>query len=479
MIINGTYIQGPSGVFAERLSSAGSASQLSVTGTGTTQLGGVLNLVFLPDNTITAGDTFTIIQTDGSYSLSGKFASITNSSPGLVPHVKYVLGPNGEVILSFTFPVPTPIIGLASSYAGGFLQTVLSDINHINSQITLRMENLRRNFGAPSSNSNKRLAARAERNPSNLVASAGDNFIARNPQTQEKQEQLRREVTQEEKKYPLNLYFGPTGRAAGDLHTRKDQPGLNYWSAGALAGLDYAFSQVGLGFMADYERTEAHAKQHWGKITIDEFHASLYSTYAPSCLPALAFNGIVGGAYELYFIKRNAGTPSDERVAKGTPHGSAFDALFGVEYALGNRFQVIPLANVQYVYLHTQKYEEHNAGTFDMEVRSQRIKSLRSSLGLRMNYNWECSNVSFVPEIYGEWQREYLNKRRHIRFESVELDVPSETLIMPGSGRNIALAGVDLLFTLYKRFGIEGSYEFEYNSLYHYHFFYLGTNFRF
>ena len=264
MSINGTYIQGSGGTFTERLASASSASQISVTTTGTTQLDGTLDVVLASGNTVTVGDTFIIIQMGESNTLSGQFASIITNSTSLVPHVQYILGPNGEVILTFTSsvvpPGPSPVIGLASSYAGGFLQTVLSDINHINSQITLRMENLRRHFGASSARNNGRLATRAERDPKNLVASAGDNFIARSPQTQEKQEQLRREVTQEEKAYPLNLYFGPTGRAAGDLHTRKDQPGLNYWSAGALAGLDYAFSQVGLGFM-DSLRKSRSARQ--------------------------------------------------------------------------------------------------------------------------------------------------------------------------------------------------------------------------
>ena len=325
--------------------------------------------------------------------------------------------------------------GTDPSYAGGFIQAVLSGINHTNSHITLRMEDLRRRFipeRKDSAEENEgRVAARL--NPSNLTASNDDNFIALNPQTQEKQEQLRREVAEKEKERPWNFYFGPTGRASGEVHARKDQPGLDYWSAGALAGFDYAFSQVGVGLMVDYDRIEAHGKHQWGTVITDEFQASVYSTYAPACLPELALNGIVGGAYELYFIKRNTGTPSDHRIAKGTPHGESFDALLGVEYALASRqltgipkhLQVIPLANVQYAYLRAEHYEEHGAGAFDMEVRGQHIKSLRSSLGFRVNYAWEMTNFTFTPEIYGEWQREYLNNDRHLRFTPVEFTTPT------------------------------------------------------
>lgn len=477
MTITGSYTQGPAGTFTERLTSASSSSQLVVTGTGTTQLDGTLAVNFLSGNTISPSDSIVILQTDPSNTLSGQFATVTFNSSNLVPHVSYILGPNGEVILTFTTSMGGPT--LAPSYAGGFMETLISDINHINSQITQRMNNLHRRFKHASKRENANLAIRPERDPSQLTASSDSWLSFINPQTREKQEQLRREVASEANELPWNFYFGPTGRAFGDLHTRKDQPGLDYWSAGALMGFDYAFSQVGLGFMADYDRIEAHAKQHWGKITTDEFHASIYSTYVPKELNALALNGIVGGAYELNYIRRNTGTVSDPRVAVGTPHGAAFDALLGMEYAIGNRFQFIPLANAQYVYLRTQRYEEHGAGAFDMEVRSQRIKSLRSALGFRMNYTMERTNFSFVPEIYAEWQREFLNKSRHLRFTPVDFEVPSEILIMPGTGRNIALAGADFLFTFYKRYGIEASYEVEYNSLYHDHFFYLGTNFRF
>ncbi len=516
MTINGTYNQTASGIFLVDLSNTSTFSQLSVLNTA--NIDGTLEVDFLSGNTVKSGDSFVVLTAP---TLSGTFATtVYNNLPSnLIPHVQYIYAPSGEVILSFTSTGGGGgnVIGLATRYAGGYIETVLSDINHLNSHINLRMEELRRHFARSSSKGSaktktgrkgrtSRTAARVERNPSYLVASNDVNFIAPNgslvsspaspgmnlaqslhflpfgffnPQKKEKQEQLRRQVAEKQKDRPANFYFGATGRAGGNLRSRFDQPGLHYWSEGALMGFDYAFSHVGIGFMADYERIKTHAKQHWGKITVDEFHASLYSTYAPACLPRLAFNGIVGGAYEIYRIHRNTGFPSDKKVARGKPKGAAFDALFGMEYALGNRLQFIPLANVQYIYLRADGYKEHGAGAFDMRVSNQRVKSLRSALGFRLNYNWERTNFSFVPEIYGEWQREYLNKRRHIRLSSVELDLGPETLVMPGTDRNIALAGFDLLLTLYKRFGIEGSYELEYNNLYHDHFFYFGLNARF
>ncbi len=500
MTISGSYTQ--TGTLQVDLLNTSTFSQLNLMGTGATTLGGTLDIDFLAGNTVQAGEAFSVVQTGSTNDLSGTFGTLLfeNLPPSLVPHVQYIHGLNGEVLLSFTTTMAGPT--LPPSYAGGYLETLLSNINHINSHIGLRCEELRRHLAShkkaapePLSPPQKKIAtwdwhrwfsaAKPESFSIQHTTSKADNTLAMLPQKKEKVEQLRREVPKEPKEWPGNFYFGATGRE-GDLHTRDDQPGLSYWSAGALAGFDYAFSQAGLGFIANYERLDAHAHQHWGKITSDELHASLYSTYSPARVPELALNGIVGGGYEWYHIDRNTGTPADKHVATGKPHAIALDALFGIEYALVKRrnkiptgFELVPMASVQYVYLRADGYKEHHAGIFDMRVEHQKIKSLRSGLGLRLNHTCEGKNVTFVPEIYGEWQREFLNKHRHIRFTPVEFDVSSETLVMPGSGRNIALAGVDLLLTFYKRFGIEGSYEFEYNSLYHDHFAYFGLNVRF
>lgn len=455
MTISGSYIQTAQGTFTADLLNSSTFSQLSTVTNGPTELAGTLNVNFLPNNTVSVNDTFVIIKTTAN-DLSGTFSRITSNSPNLTPHVSYIFGFDGEVILSFTAAMPT-------TYAGGFIETVLSDINHLNSHALLRMEDLRRNFFEISSNY---LA--------NLTAST-KMLISQN----EKQEQLRREVVSTEKTTPGRIYFGPVARSSADLHTKNDQPGLEFWSIGGLVGFDYAFSEIGIGIMSEYERISAHAKQNWGKIEVDQFYACFYTTYAPICLPELALNAIVGGAYEKYYIKRNTGTAASPLVAFGKPSGFGVDGLFGLEYVIEKcLFQFIPLANVQYIYLKANSYQEHGAGPFDLNVGHQTVQSLRTSLGARVNYVFQKNCLVFIPEIYGSWQREYLNRHRHIGLALADLSLTSTTLIMPGTSRNIALGGVDLLFNYYQ-FSIEGNYEFEYNVLYHDHFFYVGVDYRF
>ena len=143
------------------------------------------------------------------------------------------------------------------------------------------------------------------------------------------------------------------------------------------------------------------------------------------------------------------------------------------------RLQIIPLVSIQYIHLNVKKYHEHGAGLFDLNFASQTAKSLRSTLGTRINYSWEWTNVVFTPELNLGWQREFFDKSRHVRFVPADFDVPTSSLTMPRSGRDVALAGVDFLVTFFDKYGLEASYDFEWNSLYRDHFFYIGCNFRF
>jgi hypothetical protein len=48
-----------------------------------------------------------------------------------------------------------------------------------------------------------------------------------------------------------------------------------------------------------------------------------------------------------------------------------------------------------------------------------------------------------------------------------------------GAGRNTFQAGLDLMFTMFNQYGIEVSYDFEWNKLFHDQAFYVGFNVEF
>lgn len=495
MTIQGSYTQ--SGTLVVNLLNPSAFSQLIVTSGnaafGKAQLAGNLEVAFSKGAKVLPGQTFAILQ--ANHGVTGMFSDLINFNiPNLLPHVEYF---PTFVLLSFT-PIATTYIN--------YFETLFASNNHINIRLGRQMEQLRNRF-SPTEITNrevkeersKRLYFLAEAQPSSQISpqltACADLSLPTNNQlaffrfgsTEQKQEQLRRVVTepQEEctERHPWNFYLGPTGDL-GHVFTKKDSTGFNYWSAGALTGFDYAFSQVGLGLLLNYDHIDGHGAHHWGKFEIDELHANLYATYAPKSLPEFAVNAILGGGYDWYDIHRNTGIETIPEVGKGSPRGSEFDALLGFEYAIQDhgmpeRLQIIPLVSLQYIHLNVQKYHEHGAGLFDLNFASQTAKSLRSTLGTRINYSWQWTNVVFTPELNLGWQREFFDKSRPVRFVPADFDVSSASLTMPRSGRDVALAGVDFLVTFFDQYGLEASYDFEWNSLYRDHFFYVGCNFNY
>ncbi len=279
-----------------------------------------------------------------------------------------------------------------------------------------------------------------------------------------------------------NIYFGPLG-TVGQVHSKNGQPGFDDWSVGGLFGFDYAFNQGGIGILVDYENINGSVHQHWGKFDINQAHASFYGTYVPKGARRLSFDAIVGGGYDWYQIRRH----TSGKTATGSPEGSEFDALVGLAYnAYGKqdscgpkRFQFTPMANVQYIYVNTLKYHEHNAGMNNFNVHSQYNKSLRTTLGTWMSYAAVWKNFSFTPELYLAWQREFAN-HNHAMFASPLVVVqPTQSLSVIGAGRNIYQGGLDFMFTMFNKYGLEISYDFEWNTLFHDNAFYVGFNVEF
>lgn len=93
-----------------------------------------------------------------------------------------------------------------------------------------------------------------------------------------------------------------------------------------------------------------------------------------------------------------------------------------------------------------------------------------------MNRTWTWTNTTFTPEINIAWQREYEDRNRHF---GIALFGLSNRILIAEPGRNTALGGIDLLWTFFDKYGVEASYDFEWNTHYMDHFFYLGCSFRF
>jgi hypothetical protein len=483
MTINGSYTQTGSGDLVINIQNSSSYSKLLISEAA--NLSGSLELAESPGANILPGDIYTILEANGG--VTGTFTTILDFSiPYLLPHTTYL--PNSVEV--FFTPIAQKYVNLS--------RPIFSSVNETNLRLTREMGRLRSHFTKPVkesvSASKKPLSSQdlpvhftMYQDDEPLSSLLDDELSYVEPQekaTEEKRERLTESLATPSER-PWNFYVGPKGQI-GNVLSGEDSQGYEQWSAGVFTGFDYAFSEVGIGFLAEYERIDARVGKKWGKFTIDNLHADVYATYAPSQLPEIALNAILGGGYEWYTIDRRIAT-QDSLTMKGTPKGAELDALLGIEYAFRKSgflafpqgLQIIPEASIEYMYLHIDDYSEKGTKFFTQHIAKQNSKSLRSNLGFRAQYTWEMKNVTISPEAHFGWEREFLDKARKVQFTPAEFQDAGFSLKIPKSGRNIALAGLDLFVTLFDRHGIDVGYDFEYNSQYHTHFLYMSYNVRF
>jgi uncharacterized protein with beta-barrel porin domain len=138
-----------------------------------------------------------------------------------------------------------------------------------------------------------------------------------------------------------------------------------------------------------------------------------------------------------------------------------------------------PMFNLQYIYQGIGGYKEQGAGASDLHFHNQGFQSLRSTLGTWVQYTWAWETFAFTQLFDLAWQREYLD--RHHTLHSTPRKGPghSGSTTIFGAGRDTMLTGIDFMFTFFKKYGIEASYDFEWNSLYRNNVFYVGFDLRF
>lgn len=442
-------------------------------------LDGALIVEALPTYVATAGDVIDLI-TAGT-KRTGMFSSVEllHFPDSVIPELMYK--PQAvELVFSET---------LGFNAIGSTPQLILSSVNETNQRVGRELFTLHERLLQRGSQA-KGTAVAINQTPyyeQQLTASRGrlmSREVGANQQVQEKEEQLSDRVAQNgtSKERPWRVYVGPTS-SFGSIDSKKDQAGLGYQSVGFFAGGDYAFQEWGLGFELDYEHISASAHKQAGHSNLDELHGSCYATWIPACLREFALNAIVGAGHDWYKIGRKAGPFQAPVRAVGTPSGNEFDTLAGFEYILSNtrwkampkNFQIVPIANIQYIYAHMDSYKEHGGGLYDLKVHKGSLKSLRSYLGSRFNHVARGSRVTFKSELDLGWQREYMNADQTWNVTTVNVpQTKKATSKAIGLGSNTFLLGLDGLLTIHECFQIEASYDYQWNSMQTNNSFYLG-----
>lgn len=478
LTVVGDYTQAAGGVLNINILNTGSYSQLSIIdttptmGAGSAMLNGTLNISILPGASITASDTFTLLQATGTAGLNGTtFPNVNyfNLPAGFTPILIY--DPDHFVMLSFLVPSSEAAAALEALFKYPYISgSVMSSVNQLNHMTRLRKL-------ACSGKMKNRTPKKTSKKKKTFPAWVKNKAEKIMPPRKEKKEDCEVGACEPRR---WNFYIEPLKFIGGKFNTRADEVGYNYWSLGGLVGFDYSSSTYGVGFLTVYDKIIENVYKHWGKVDIDDFHTSIYAKYTPEPVPRLAFNAIAGGGYQHHKIRRNVFFPGLEAKTKASPGGNEYDGSFEIEYTIGKfKAQLIPQASLQYIRVNIDKYTEHGGGIFNLKYKRQHLDSLRSTLGVKANYTVIRSNVTFTPEISINWQREFLFKEQSLRFSAAEFSGSSASLHMPAAGRNLLLAGAELFVDICNKYEIEAHYNYEWNELFQSNYLFLGLGFRF
>jgi outer membrane lipase/esterase len=139
------------------------------------------------------------------------------------------------------------------------------------------------------------------------------------------------------------------------------------------------------------------------KVEGDVYSYSLYSTYANP--QGFHLDGLVRVGWHDYTGKRNKGIRSDFT-------GNDYAASLGGGYDLQfKQLTVNPFVRYDYVHFTTNGYQETGvpgSGTL-FNIGRQDVDSMRTALGLELNYALSTHWGVITPVLGAEWQHEYMN----------------------------------------------------------------------
>lgn len=476
-----SFTQNPSGTLAIDYTSPGSPSQLFMTGAA--DIGGTLSIA------TTAGAAYpttpvTIIQAN---SIAGQFAKFTAS--GLfVPVLNYE-----PQTVSLT------LIPMASSSQIKSLQVAPLMLLGGANQRTWMVQNQQVNLINRIQNNNAFAAPPGDdeglENPPPPPPGGGIQFqdqtamltayneLSTDPlnvsfmpydKTRQYQQILANRIDQPETGYQGRLYVGPTatiGKAEGE----------NYIKDGAQIGVDYAFTELGIGGLFFYDHYSAKG------LTIDQITGTLYLTYVPKKMPQIAISGDFEYSYDWLLFHTKKGLKGDLHTAKGTPRGMEFKGLLAFQYFFDigefNRtrqgLRISPYVGLEYKQIDVDGFKEHGSGKFDTQAKKTTEQQLLSDLVLYLMYNKEWDTVSISPLVSVGYQGVLTQSLSNIHLKPAGSHDPFTTFKVKEPGRNYFIASVDLQVYFFKKYGVEASWDFEWNKLYYDSAFFLGFSLMF
>ncbi len=432
--INGNYVQGATGGLLINVANTHTSAVDRLNFTGTAMLNGTLTVDLDNEGIVVDQDQVTFLTAS---SVTGTFPTInTNFPAGLTFDVGYTADSvflvfHGNFVPAFNFLQTTGYMN--------FAQPLFALNDEHNLQMVRRCAFVR-----------SRMSASKESQLVGLLASADDTIPS-------KQIAVSRFRNNPEGK-PLSIYAAPYV-SRGKFKRMHDQNGFDYRAAGGLLGADYAFSQAGIGAQVGYEHLHAGVHEHWGRFDMNNLFGRLYGTFTPFKHVPFFIDASAGCGGEWYDIDRITALGT----AHGKPRGWEWDAYLGLGYDRWIRnVRITPLLAVQSMGVSRKKYLEHGALTHNLEFHRYYTTSLRSDAGFSIGGKLVRRKITWLPEVRGYWQHEYLGHQKNLTVATPLADLTTSVTVI-GLDKNYGIIGTEQRFLFADRWSLALDYDYQWS----------------
>jgi outer membrane autotransporter protein len=204
-----------------------------------------------------------------------------------------------------------------------------------------------------------------------------------------------------------NYSFGDKDGTIADHGFDADQWGM-------VAGLDYRFSPRNVaGLALGYGQSNISFNPVGaGHLDTRALTAAIYATmYSDNGFYVDAIANYLRTDYDSqrHIMFTEGGVPLD-LTADGATQGATAGFAFTLGYDLNfGAFTVAPSVGYNYLSATVNRFRERGAAGLDLEYKDQNYSSGTANVGLRLTYAWKTSFAVIVPQIRGEYLREFID----------------------------------------------------------------------
>lgn len=204
---------------------------------------------------------------------------------------------------------------------------------------------------------------------------------------------------------PWNAFGSAFGSTGKQDDVAGAQPGFDFGQGGAAMGLDYYFGEgVSGGFSVGVLKGSADVNGNAGSFDITSVR---YGFHGAIRRGDFHVSGYAGGASDNYKTKRNTSTAS--------PHGQEMNGAMKLGYDLKQRpVDISFIAGLDLNLTAIDEFSENGAGSSDLKVENQDVRSLRSDVGVTVSKPLPEKTVVLTPYASVAWLHEYQDQGREI-----------------------------------------------------------------